>query len=168
MVCYCHKAMTNYLHLSLGEVFKRLKALNKLSTTLCFLETKKSNTYYLFCGLQKIGAQLEISPSEFVSLSMIKQQNSVTLSVNIIGGDIASWLQLTVIIEDTDCKIIYKRFLSFFPDKTQDVPQQIPSPTLTKMRDKKEIDKDFSSLYKLTFQSCSGTGSALHFQLHYL
>lgn len=155
--------MTKYLHLSSGEVYGGLEALNQQPTPLR-LQTEKSPHYYSFRGPRKTGAQLQINSSKFVPLSIRNQWDSVTLSMNIVGGEIAPRLQLTAFVRDAKSKLIHEGILNFFPGGTQDTRQQILNPTLTKERDNKETDGDFSGLYKLTFQSYGGTGSALNLQ----
>ena len=111
--------MTKYLHLSSGEVYGGLEALNQQPTPLR-LQTEKSPHYYSFRGPRKTGAQLQINSSKFVPLSIRNQWDSVTLSMNIVGGEIAPRLQLTAFVRDAKSKLIHEGILNFFPDGTQD------------------------------------------------
>lgn len=48
---------------------------------------------------------------------------------------------------------IHEGSLSFFPAGTMDAREQIFDTTLTKLRDDKVTDKDFSGVYRFTIQS---------------
>ena len=57
---------------------------------------------------------------------------------------------------------IHEGSLSFFPAGTMDAREQIFDTTLTKLRDDKVTDKDFSGVYTFTFQSNGEIGSGLN------
>lgn len=80
------------------------------------------------------------------------------MSVSIICGKIIPQLILTAIVKE-NYKNIHNKSLSFFLDKTMDVQNQNFDLIFTKHINNKVTDKDFSSVYKLTFQSNKGIDS---------
>ena len=88
--------MRNCSHLNSVDLSEGLVALDEHSTSLCTLENEKSAAYCSFQGPQKSWAQLQISHSQFVPTTTRKSWDSVSLFVGIVGREIATQLQLTV------------------------------------------------------------------------
>ena len=150
--------MRNCLHLNAVDLSKGLAVLDKHSTSLCTLENAKSVAYNSFQGPQKSWAQLQIGSSQLVPATTRKSWDSVSVSVGIVGGEIAPRLQLTALVGNENRKTIHVGSLCFFPGGTLDARGQILNPTLTQ-------DEQIGGVYKLTFQSNGGIGSARTFGL---
>ena len=152
--------MRNCSHLSSNKVFP---ALSELSISPRVLESTKLTAYYSFNGPQNSWAQLQMDSSELVPTSAKKLSGSVSMSVGIVGGEIAPRLLLTATVRE-DRRSIHNGSLNFFPDGTMDARNEIFDPIFTKHKDDKVTDKDFSGVYKLTFQSDGGIGSELNLE----
>lgn len=95
-------------------------------------------------------------------ITLWESWDSVGMSMGVIGGEIAPRLQMTVIIGSENHRMIHDGPLSFFPAGTQNGREQIFDTTFIKLRNDKVTDKDFSNMYRFTFQSNGGIGSGLN------
>ena len=75
--------------------------------------------------------QLQIGSLQLVPATMRKSWDSVSMSVGIVGGEIASRLQLTALVGNENQKTIHVGFLCFFSGRTLDAQGQILNLTLT-------------------------------------
>lgn len=99
-------------------------ALSKLSISPRILESTKSTAYYSFKGSRNLWDQLQIDSFELMPTSAKKLYSSVSMSVGIIGREIALQLLLTATVRK-DRRSVHNESLSFFPDRTMDVQNQI-------------------------------------------
>ena len=135
--------MKNCSHFLSGKVSPALSEFLKSSY---ILKTTKLTAYYSFKGPQNLWAQLQIDSSKLVLTSAKKLSGLMSMSVGIVGGEIAARLLLTTTVKENR-RSIHNGSLSFFPDRNMDAQNQIFDPILTKHKDDKVTDKDFSDMY---------------------